>query len=380
MEFSWTSDQKKLYDSTLETTKKLNRTVAERDAAQSFGREEWRTCGAYGLTGLCLPERYGGSGHDALTTALAFEAFGRGCEDMGLVFSTAAHLFACAMPVSEFGSERIKAALLPRLASGEWVGANAITETEAGSDVYSLKTEAERDGDYYVINGEKSYVTNGPVASVVVVYATTNPAHSHLGITAFAVECEREGISVGEQFSKMGMRTVPASLVRFKRCRVPADNRLGAEGQGARVFQKSMEWERSCLFAGYVGMMERQLEQTVQYARGRRQFNSPIGKNQAVSHRVADMKLRLEAARLLLYHACWLFDQGQDAALEISLAKLAVSEAAIQSGLDAIQIHGAVGYATATGLERNLRDAIPSTIFSGTSEIQRNVIARKLGV
>jgi len=230
------------------------------------------------------------------------------------------------------------------------------------------------------LTGTKSYASNGPIADLLIVYASTNPAHGYLGITAFIVKRNAQGLTIGEPFSKMGLTSTPACQVYLNECRVPATNRLGREGQGAHIFKRSMQWERACLFASYVGMMERQLEQATAYAQERRQFGKSIGKNQAIAHRLANMKLRLDASRLLLYRACWLLDQGKDATLAISLAKLAVSEAAIQGGLDAIQIHGAIGFGCESGIERMLRDAIPGTIFSGTSEIQRDIIANELGL
>ncbi|HEX2909578.1 MAG TPA: acyl-CoA dehydrogenase family protein [Chloroflexia bacterium] len=378
MDFSWTEAQEALYKQILDFARDtLNRTGQEHTL---FSKDHWSLTGREGLPGLSIPPEYGGRGFKSLDTAHLVEAFGRGCHDMGLVFSVAAHLFACAMPIVEFGSPEIKARVLPNLAQAEWVGANAITEPEAGSDVFALKTTAVRDGSDYLLSGVKSYVTNGPIADLFVVYATTNPANGYLGISGFIVEKDRPGLRLGQQISKMGVTSTPACPVYLEECRVPATNRLGAEGQGALIFKSSMQWERACLFAAYLGMLDRQLEQTVAYARTRRQFGKSIGKNQAISHRVADMKLRLEAARLLLYRACWLFDQGKFSILDISLAKLAVSEAAVQSSLDAIQIHGSTGFNTEAGLERMLRDAIPSRIFSGTSEMQRDIIARELGL
>jgi alkylation response protein AidB-like acyl-CoA dehydrogenase len=381
MDFGWQEPQRELYERVLAFAReKLGRDAAERDRERRFPVEDWRRCGEFGLLGLSVPERYRGLGLDALTTARAIEAFGRGCADMGLVFSAAAHLFAGVMPILLHGGERFRERVLPRLATGECVGANAITEAEAGSDAFALKTSAVRDGDRYVLNGAKTFVTNGPVADVIVVYASTNPAHGHLGVSAFAVEKGTPGLLVGQPFEKMGLRSSPISSLYFEDCRVPAESLLGAEGAGAAVFSDSMRWERSCLFAAYVGSMERQLEGTIAYAAERRQFRKPIGKNQAISHRIVDMKLRLEAARLLLYRACWLGDRGEDSAIEVSLAKLAVSEAAIASGLDAIHIHGGLGFMTESGVERSLRDAVPATLFSGTSEIQRDVVARRLGL
>jgi alkylation response protein AidB-like acyl-CoA dehydrogenase len=381
IDFCWTKEQSDLYETVLEFARgKLNDSVKEREPAHSFGSAEWRMCGEAGLLALCVPERLGGRGLGVLDTAHIMEAFGRGCEDMGLVFSASAHTFACEAPIAQYGGTELVKRLLPRLSSGDWIGANAITEKDAGSDIFALKTRAERDGAHYVLTGAKSYVSNGPIADVFIIYASTNPAHGFMGITAFAVERETPGLSVGEPLKKIGLTTAPASPLYLDRCRVPASNLLGSEGQGARVFHSSMQLERVCLFAAYLGMMERQLDLTIAFAKERRQFGKPISKNQAISHRIVDMKLRLDAARLLIYRACWLVGQQKDAALEVSLAKLAVSEAAIQSGLDAIQIHGSAGIDVEAGIERTLRDAIPGTIFSGTSEIQRNLIARELGL
>ncbi len=239
---------------------------------------------------------------------------------------------------------------------------------------------ALRDGDGWVLTGTKSYVTNGPLADLSIVYAKTDPAAGYLGVTAFAIPRDTPGFRFGQPFEKMGLRSAPIASLYLDECRVGPESLLGDEGAGAAVFHSSMQWERACLFAAYLGQMERQLETVVAYARERRQFGKRIAAFQAVSHRIAQMKLRLESSRLLLYKACWSFDQGCAATLDISLAKLAVSEAAIQSGLDAIQIHGGIGYTTGLSLERELRDAIPATLFSGTSEIQRDLIARELGL
>jgi alkylation response protein AidB-like acyl-CoA dehydrogenase len=266
------------------------------------------------------------------------------------------------------------------LARGELIGANAITEAEAGSDVAAVKTTATRSGDHYLLNGAKSYVTNGPVADVFLVYASTTATRGFFGLTAFAVDRKTPGLVVGRPFRKVGLHAAPTGQVYFENCRVPASRRLGEEGQGMAIFQASMAWERGCLFAAYLGAMDRDLATAVSFARERQQFGRPIGKNQAIAHRIADMKLRLEAARWLLYRSCWLKDRGQDSTLDISLAKLAVSEAAIQSGLDLIRIHGSLGISSESRLADSLFDALPSTTFSGTSEIQRDLIARSLGL
>jgi alkylation response protein AidB-like acyl-CoA dehydrogenase len=379
MEFDWTREQKESYQRIMSSAQQ-NLRSSPISTDSYWTRRQWQRCGELGILGLSVPRQYQGQGLDALTTAYMMEAFGRGCEDMGLVFSSAAHLFACCMPISEYGNEQARERFLPGLCTGLFVGANAITEEEAGSDVFSMQTHAERDSDTYVLTGAKNYVSNGPVADVFVVYAVTKREHGYFGISGFIVERDTPGLIIHEPFQKMGLLSTPGCRITLNACRVPGAYMLGEEGQGAPIFTHSMRWERACLFAGYVGMMERQLEQTVIYAQKRQQFGKAIGKNQAISHRIADMKLRLEAARLLLYHACWLFVHGKSSQMAISLSKLAISEAAIQNSLDAIQIHGSTGFGREHGIERMLRDSIPGAIFSGTSEMQREIIAGELGL
>lgn len=345
-----------------------------------FGREEWRTAGKLGLLGLCLPEEYGGGGFGALDTALGLEAFGRGCTDMGLVFAVSAHLLACSVPVRDFGGAALRERLLPGLVSGELVAANAMTEDDAGSDVGRLATTARRDGDEYVISGEKSFASNAPASDVLVAYAVTDPRSGFLGISAFAVDRHTEGIEVTGPFDKMGLNGCPAGRVHFQDVRVGADRLLGGAGMGAQIFQHSMGWERACLFAGYLGQMERQLADCVAHARRRQQFGKPLSAYQAVSHRLAGMRRRLESARWLLYRTCWLLDEGRADAATLALSKVAVSEAAVANALDAARVFGGRGYRTAEGVEATLRDAVPSLTFSGTNDIQHELIAQGMGL
>ncbi len=377
MDFSWTEQQRDLFQRSREFALTL---VAASDRESGFRHEAWRRCGSFGALGLCAPKIYGGMELDALTTARTLEGLAEGCADGGLLFALSAHLFACVMPLVEHAGDALKQRLLPDLICGERVGANAITEPEAGSDVFALKTRARRDGDDYVLDGVKSYVSNGSEASVFIVYASTAPEHGYMGLSAFAVERSMSGVRVGKPFDKVGLTSCPTTAVYLEECRVPATHRLGREGDGAVIFRASMGWERSCLFALYLGQMARQLEQTIEHARTRKQFRRAIGKRQAIAHRIADMSLRLESARLLLYRACWLRDEGEDAGVAASMSKLAVSEGAIQSALDAVQIHGGLGCMREVGIAHALENAIPSTIFSGTSEIQRDIIATGLGL
>ncbi len=376
MDFSWSQDQQTLFDGALAFARTLS---TEIHTPEQF-RAAFRDLGEFGALGLCIDESLGGMGLDSLTSARTIQALGEGCSDLGLIFSASAHLFACVVPIAEHASPELAHRVVPKLCRGEWIGANAITEAEAGSDIASMRATARREGDTYILDGVKSYVTNGPLADVVLVYATVDPSRGFMGLTGFVVERDRPGIAIGERFETMGLDSSPISSIYFDGCRIPVGNRLGDEGSGSKVFAESMHFERTCLLAAWVGAMDRQLALVLEHARERRQFRRPIGKFQAISHKIVDMKLRLESARLLLYQACWARDRGETATISVALAKLAISESAVQNALDAIQIFGGAGYMVEMGIERALRDAVPTTIFSGTSEVQRDLIATGLGL
>lgn len=344
------------------------------------GSEAWRAAAMAGYTGASLPADQGGAGMSALNTARLFEALGRGSRNPSAILSLSAHLFACAGAIAAFGTDRQRRLYLPALAAGTSVGANAATEAEAGSDVHAMRTLARREGDEYVLNGVKNYVTNGPCAQLILVFAATAPEHGHLGLSAFVVEAGLAGARFGEAFESQSLTGAPACSLYLEDCRVPAQARLGDEGDGARIFAHSMQWERACLFAGYVGLIETQIEAMLDYARTRKQFGRAIGRNQAVSHRIVDLHLRLEAARLLLYRGCDRLDHGQSTAADMALAKLAISELAIDASVAGMQLHGSTGLSEELGFARELRDAVPATIFSGTSEMQREIIAAELGL
>ncbi|WP_240044975.1 L-prolyl-[peptidyl-carrier protein] dehydrogenase [Streptomyces alboflavus] len=343
-------------------------------------RRRWLLAGGQGLVGSVVPTAYGGSGLDPVTAAAVLEALGHGSPDTGFAFSVAAHLFAAVMPIVEFGTEEQKRRWLPALCSGERIAAHAITEPEAGSDTLALRTRAVREGDHYVLDGAKAFTTNAPVADVFVVQAATAPGGGFFGLTAFVVEADTPGLTVGPAYDKVGLRGSPTADVRLDGCVVPASHVLGAEGAGASVFAGSMKWERTCLFAAYLGAMRRVLDSTVAHVKEREQFGVPIGGFQAVSHRVVDMTLALESARLLLREAARGLARGSEDEVAPALAKLAVSEAAVRIGLDAVQLRGALGVLSGGDAETLLRDALPARIFSGTNEIQKNNIARALGL
>jgi hypothetical protein len=358
----------------------LGRDLLERDRAGRFDAAGWKRCAQAGLQGLTLPREYGGQGADALTAAAALEGFGYGSRDNGLNFALGAQLFGCAMPLAAFGSDEQKKRLLPGLCSGERIAALAMTEPDAGSDAYSLRASAARRGKGYVLNGRKIYVTNAPIADLVVVLATVDAQKKAHGVTAFVVEKGARGLTLTPPVEKMGLRTAQMGEVLLEDCALGEESRIGREGSGLAFFQHAMEWERGLILAPALGAMQRTLEACRARARERRQFGKPIGAFQLVATRLVDMQLRLESARLLLYKAAALKAQGKPVTMEAAMAKLAASEAWVRSAEDAIQIHGGHGYLAENGIERELRDALASRLYSGTSEIQREVIAHWMGL
>ncbi len=352
----------------------------EREAAARFDRRLWDEAAAFGLAGLPIPVEWGGSGLDAVDTMLVIEALGRGCDDGGLVFSLCAHMFASAVPLWRSRSREHCDRYLPDMTAGKIICANATTEPDAGSDVHAMKATARRIGDDYVLDGVKCFITNAPVADLFLVYAKTDPSRGHFGISAFLVPRDTPGLRVAPEHAKTGLRTSPWGTVYLDECRIPESSRVGPEGTGAALFGESMIWERGCLFAYYVGAMERSLERCVEHARSRVQFGHRIGEFQSVSNRLVDMKLRLETSRLLLYRAGELHRAGKRCDEAVALSKLWISEAALQSGLDAVQLFGGMGMSPDTGIDALMRDAVPARVFSGTSEVQRAVIARMLGL
>ncbi len=379
MDFELTEEQRELQDAAIKFGQaELNDRLLERDASESFSHDGWKKCADFGLLSLPIPEEFGGNGGDPVTTIAVMEGLGYGCRDQGLLFSINAHLWTNSIPILKYGTpEQIKK-YLPRLCDGTLIGANGASEPGAGSDIYSMRTRAVRDGDDYVLNGSKIWVTNAPVADLFVVYATLDASRGVMGICGFIVEKETPGFDVGNKLDKMGLRTSPMAEIYFKDCRVPVTARLGREGWGAEVFNCSMAWERASILATCVGTMRRQLERCIEFARTRKQFGNPIGKYQSVANRIVDMKIRYETARLLLYKVAWLMQCGKNKDHDSAMAKLYISESFLSSCLDAVQIHGTMGYMKEMEFERELRDAVGSRLYSGTSEIQRNIVAKGL--
>ncbi len=376
MDFALTEEQQQLY----KTIVTFARDVVEpeaglRDREGRFDRDVWRACGEVGLTGMCIAEEYGGSGAGALDTGLALEALSYGGLDAGLGLSMGAHLVIGAKPIELHGTEEQKQRYLPKLASGEWIGAWGITEPDHGSDTSGITTRAVADGDDWVINGTKTFITNGPVCDVFTVIARTGEQ----GMTAFILDADTPGLSVGNHLDKMGNRSSPTSEMVMVDVRVPDSQRLGDVGtaQWAIGFE-CFSWERTVMLGSAIGGMQRGLDDSIAYAKQREAFGKPIAHFQTIAHKLAEMKINLESARLMLRYGAWKKDQGLDHQLEASMAKAYIGRCALENADAAIQIHGGWGYVKDFPVERGWRDAKLSTIGGGTSEIQKVIISRIL--
>jgi len=381
LDFSWTEEQNAFRQSVIKFARQeLNNNLIERDRNQEFSRQAWNKCAEFGIQGLPIPQPYGGGGSDILTTVCALEALGYGCRDNGLVFSINAHMWSAEIPILNHGTEAQKQYYLPKLVNGEWIGIQGMTEPMSGSDAYSLRTRAEKRGDRYILNGSKTFISNAPIADVFIIFANLDPEMKPAGVTAFVVDKGTPGLSVSRKLEKMGLRTSPIAELAITDCEIPAENLLGKEYGGQAVFTSAMEWERICILANHLGLMQRLLETSARYASQRQQFGQPIDKFPAVATRIAEMDIRLETSRLVLYKAAWLKKTGRHPLREASIAKAYVSEACVQTCLDAIKIHGGYGYMTEYEIERDLRDAIGGTIYSGTSDIHKMILASLQGV
>jgi alkylation response protein AidB-like acyl-CoA dehydrogenase len=381
VDFALTPEQHALQNAAIEFARReLNSNMIERDAEQVFSHEGWEKCAAFGVQGMPIPKEYGGKNADPITTIAMMEGLGYGGGDQGLLFSINAHMWTNSIPLLKYGTEEQKKSYLPSLCDGSLIGANGASEPTAGSDIFSMQTRVTGHDSDYVLNGKKIFMTNAPVADLFTIYATLDPQLGAAGICALIIEKGTRGLSVGKKKDKLGLRTALMGEVLLEDCRVPKTALLGREGRGVEIFNCSMAWERACILATCLGTMRRQLERCVEHARKRKQFGQPIGKFQSVANRIVDMKLRYETARLLIYKVGWLMRENKSADMDAAMAKLYVSESFVKSCLDAIQVHGARGFLTEFELEREMRDSVGSTLYSGTSEIQRNIIARGLRI
>ena len=347
---------------------------------ERFNRQGWQRCAEFGVMALPADPAFGGEGASMRQVIGAFEGLGYGCRDNGLLLAISAHLWGSLLPVGTFGSSQLKERFLPLLAAGRFIGGLAVSEPEAGSDAFSLAASARRDGDNYVLDGVKTFVTNGTVADVIVVLARCGQREGMDALSAFLVEKDFPGFQVEKKLGKMGLRTAEMAQIRLAECRVPASNRIGPEGIGRSLFAHVMEWERACIMAPAVGSMQFLLDRTIRYAKERVQFDQPISRQPEVAAKIIQMKLRIDTSRLLLQEAGQLKEEGRSVLMEASLAKLYVSDCWVKNCLDAMAVHGGYGYLTDFEIEKELRDAMGSQFHSGTAEILRLTAARMMGL
>ncbi|HOC91992.1 MAG TPA: acyl-CoA dehydrogenase family protein [bacterium] len=380
MEFSINEEQQAFMKSVFNFSKnEIYPLMEEFEKKGEFCWEAWKKMGEFGMMALPFPEEYGGANAGVLTTCLGMEALTRGGASGGLTLSWGAHTILCGVPIWLIGNEEQKKKYLPGIASGEKLGGFGLTEPNAGSDAASVQTTAVKKGDKYILNGTKMFITNGPIASQFVVIAVTDKKAGHFGISAFIVDADAPGFSIGKELDKMGNRTSTTSELIFEDCEVPAANLLGPEGMGFVVVGKTiLEYERSCLLAAGLGGMENTLDESIKYAKERVQFNRPIAQFQAIQEKIANMKIAVEGARMALYRVAWMKDNNIPAMLEACLAKLFMSEVGLKVADDGVQIHGGYGYMREYPVERNYRDVKLGTIGAGTSEVQRQVIGKML--
>lgn len=358
------------------------RGVLERDEQQAFSKEHWKKCADFGILGLANAKAYGGPFEKVnfMRAMLAMEGLGYGCIDNGLAFGLNAQMWTVQTPILHFANDAQKEKYLIPMAKGEKIAAHGLTEPNAGSDIFSMQLTATKVADGYVLNGKKHLITLAPICDFALVFASTKPNLGKWGISAFLVDKEMAGFERSEKINKMGMRTVPIGELNFTDCFVPTENLVGSEGLGFSILNHSLEYDRCCILASQLGAMERQLEQAIEYAKKRKQFGQAIKSFQSVTNRIADMKLRLETSRLLVYKTAWLKEQGKQAMLEAALLKLQLSESFVASSMDTMRTFGGISYLNKTEVERDLRDAVGGILYAGTSDIQRNIITKLLGL
>ncbi|KMY55696.1 acyl-CoA dehydrogenase [Bacillus sp. FJAT-27231] len=351
-------------------------TAAERDEEERFDMEIFRKMAELGLTGIPWPEEYGGIGSDYLAYCIAVEELSRVCASTGVTLS--AHTSLAGWPVYKFGTEEQKQKYLKPMAQGEKIGAYGLTEPGSGSDAGGMKTTARLEGDEYILNGSKIFITNGGIADIYIVFALTDPASKQRGTTAFIVEKDFPGFSVGKKEKKLGIRSSPTTEIVFEDCRVPKENVLGSEGDGFKVAMMTLDGGRNGIAAQAVGIAQGALDASIEYAKERKQFGKPIAANQGISFKLADMATAIEASRLLTYQAAWLESNNLPYGKESAMSKLMAGDTAMKVTTEAVQIFGGYGYTKDYPVERYMRDAKITQIYEGTQEIQRLVISRML--
>jgi butyryl-CoA dehydrogenase len=355
---------------------RLERVGVESDRTHQFPTAAVAELGELGMLGVFIPEEYGGSGLDNVAYALVIEELSVECASTGVIVS--AHSSLGSWPILGTGTEEQKNRFLPKMATGEWLGCFALTEPQAGSDAAGQKTRAVRDGDSYVINGTKNFITNGPQAGIAIVFAMTDASKGNHGISAFIVETANPGFAVTRVEDKMGINGSHSAQLAFTDLRVPRENLLMKEGDGFKIAMKTLDGGRIGIAAQAIGIARASLEASLKYAQQRQAFGKPIASNQAIQWKLADMAVEIDAARLLALQAASLKDEGKPCTKQSAMAKLFAAEAAMKAATEAVQIHGGYGYTKEFKVERYFRDAKVTEIYEGTSEIQRLVISSQV--
>ena len=351
-------------------------TAAERDEEERFDRDIFSKMAELGLTGIPWPEEYGGIGSDYLAYCIAVEELSRVCASTGVTLS--AHTSLAGWPIFKFGSEEQKQKYLRPMAEGRAIGAYGLTEPSSGSDAGGMRTTAKKDGEDYILNGSKIFITNGGVADTYVVFALTDPESKQRGTSAFIIEKDFPGFSVGKKEKKLGIRSSPTTEIIFEDCRVPKENLLGREGEGFKIAMMTLDGGRNGIAAQAVGIAQGALDAAVDYAKEREQFGKPIAAQQGIGFKLAEMATSVEAARLLTYQAAWLESAGLPYGKESAMSKLFAGDAAMKVTTEAVQVFGGYGYTKDYPVERYMRDAKITQIYEGTQEIQKLVISRML--
>lgn len=349
-----------------------------KEGINKFSKDMWKKVSELGLLGMTVSEEYGGINEDYQTAAILMETLGYACRNNGFIFVINNHIWVAQNLIYLYGSEYLKNKYLHDMVKGRKIGAFALTECDSGSDAYNMHTNAVKRENSYILNGSKMFISNGTIADIFLVFATDQADKEK--IMAFVVEKSFHGVQIGKEIEKMGLDSCPLSEVVLKDCEVPEENILGSVESGKFILMSALEWERIFEFAPHIGAMKRLVEKCVRYSDTRKQFNQHIGTFQAVSHKIADMKKNLELSELMLYKIAWLKDQGKSAFTEAAIFKIFVSESYIKACQDAMQIFGAYGYTKEYELERELRDALACSVYSGTNEMLRNTIYQMLNM
>lgn len=374
MDFKPTEEHQLIRQSVREFCDKYVSPIAEEvDRYQRYPEEVIKKIAEQDLMGIYFPAEYGGAGADVMSYAIVMEELARACASTSVVVG--AHTSLAEYPIYKFGTEEQKKKYLPPMCKGEMIGAFALTEPGAGTDAAAMKTLAVLDGNEYVLNGSKIFITNAPVAGVIIVFAMTDKSKGTKGISAFIVPAGSPGLVIGKHLEKMGIRGSLTSEVLLRDCRIPKENLLGAEGQGFRIAMMTLDGGRIGIASQALGIAQAALDESISYSKERVQFGKPIGSFQAIQWMIANMAMEVDAARLLVYRAAWCYQQGLPYSTEAAMAKLFASEMAVRQTERAVQLHGGIGYIKGTKVERLYRDAKITEIYEGTSEVMRMVIA-----